>query len=269
MGCARRGRPQLAKRLSDPGPCACVWILLPDPAVGRMADVRSSHTDTGRFDQLYRRADHFMGHFTGSVSHNFRAPLCPTDIQEPVSNFPDAQAQTVTRSCGGKCTPHSNRNPISSLVSKDWMPSTYIPRGKGSSNRTKTGARSTRGAVSLRPAPRSECWAHGHVRRHCRHCAGRQFVSYCKFASIFRPWNARKRCDIGAIGPLAVFNLRAASFQSCRKRSGPISPFYKWCHVNAVDLARQQPPTAIPSSTPGPISSPSLPDMIRTKETLT
>jgi hypothetical protein len=93
-----------------------------------MADVRSSRTDIRRFDQLYRRAHHFMGHFTRSVSQNFRASLCPADIQEPVPIFPDAQAQTVARGCGGECAPRSNRNPMSSFLSKDWLPSKYLPR---------------------------------------------------------------------------------------------------------------------------------------------
>ena len=63
---ARRYRRQLAKGLSDPGPCVGVRLLLPDLSLGRMADVRSSRTGPWRFIKLYGGADRFMGHFTGS-----------------------------------------------------------------------------------------------------------------------------------------------------------------------------------------------------------
>jgi len=111
--------------------------------------VRSGDTAVRRSASLHSRPNHLMGHSTGSVSQAFRSAPCSRKLQECVSGFANAQAQTVEGGCRGKCLPPSDGSTIPVSLSEHSVPCSHFPRNRGPSYRARTGATSTPGAEPL------------------------------------------------------------------------------------------------------------------------
>ena len=125
------------------------------------------------------------------------------EVQKSISDFPGAQTQTVARGRGGKRSPDPNGGTIPSFVSKHSSVRCVSSMEQKTKIIEPKQAQDLHQALhSLRSSSNSECWAYGHLCRHCGYCDSRQFGRRsCKFDQSGRLRNSGEGRELAVVGP--------------------------------------------------------------------